>query len=155
MLTLALPAADGGLPTQEEVAALLVPVSETKSARARAAALAYVETTPGATIEDEYLFQMLCEALRDAEDPRKAFVEIKQLDTFRDTVLRKQLEYLDREYTTLLAKEYPELLSVLDLRAIRDQAESTFLPPPDAQSNSRGQVSSTGSASTASTTSTT
>lgn len=130
MLTLALPAADNGLPTQEEVAALLVPVSETRAARARAAALQYVEATPGTTIEDEFLFQVLCEALRDAEDPRKAFVELKQLDTFRDTVLRKQLEYLDREYTTLLAKEYPELLSVLDLRAIRDDAEAAFSAPP-------------------------
>ncbi len=131
IVTLTIPVPDplGGLPSMDEVEALLVPVSVAKANSARAAAAEYVADTPGSSIESEGLFRLLLEALRDAVDPKVAFVELKLVNTFRDVILGKQLEYLDTEYTKLLALEYSELVSLLDLQTINSQAQAAFLPP--------------------------
>lgn len=128
-LTLALPAADGGAPTVEQIDVALLPVSEAKKARAVNAAKDYIadrsEFGDAPVYGDELVFRFLLEALRDPDDLRKAFVETKQIDTFRDAIIGEQQEYLTREYKALIKNEYPEtILEAAD--EIKQEAKSIF-----------------------------
>jgi len=128
-LTLALPASDGGAPTSVEADVALLPVSEAKKARSINAARDYCASRrdfgDAPAFADELVFRFLLEAMRDAEDLRKAFVEMKQVDTFREILIGEQQSYLVLEYKALIKNEYPE--TILEAaEEIKQEAKSVF-----------------------------
>jgi hypothetical protein len=131
--TLALPAADGGAPSSEQVTVALLPVSEARKARAVNSARDYCASRAAfgdaPAFGDELVFRFIVEAMRDPEDLRKAFVEIKLVDTFRDALVGELQTYFVSQYKLLISKEYPEtLLDSAD--EIKQEAKSVF---PDGQ----------------------
>jgi hypothetical protein len=127
--TLTLPASDGGAPSSEQVTVALLPVSESRKARAVNAARDYcaarAEFGDAPAFGDELVFRFLIEAMRDPEDLRKAFVEIKLIDTFRDAIVGELQTYFVGQYKQLISKEYPEtLLESAD--EIKQAAKSVF-----------------------------
>jgi len=137
VLTLAIPAPQGGPPLVEEARVLLLPVSEQRKARAFRAAEAYVaecnriaaeagQPSTAPSLEDERAHRFLCEAMRDAEDARKYFVEADKVDTFRDILVSEQTRLLLREYDELIQSEYAEVRSAAELAQMKAEAKQSF-----------------------------
>jgi len=128
-LTLAIPDPKTGLPRVETVSVLLLTVSETRKPLARTYAQAYIEsqrdlgTAPEP--QDEIYLQFLCLAMRDPEDPRKAFVNSDNIAIFRDSIVGEQITYLVNEYCTLLRSEYRELAAGM-IAELTSEAKSVF-----------------------------
>ena len=78
--------------------------------------------------KDELLFRFFLEAMRDPAELRKAFVESKNVDAFRESLIGEQLDYLTAEYRRLIESEYSEV--ILDANAIKSGAKDVF---PDSQ----------------------
>lgn len=136
-ITLALPGPQGGPPLMTDAEVLLLPVSEARKARAFRAADAFVAEQqkaadeagePGCapSVADERALRLLCEAMRDAEDPKKFFVEADKVDELRSALVFEQVQLLSREYGQLIATEYPEVISVAERDAIKAEATATF-----------------------------
>ena len=130
-LTLAIP--QPGAPLVEEAKVLLLPVSESRKARAFREAEAYVTAQeeaareagtvcPAPTAVDERAFRFLVEAMRDPEDARKYFVEAKNIDQFRDILIAEQKRYLIESYDELIKREYAELRA----DEVKEQAKQVF-----------------------------
>lgn len=130
-LTLAIPQA--GAPLVEEAKVLLLPVSETRKARAFREAEAYVTAQeeaareagtvcPAPTAVDERAFRFLVEAMRDPEDARKYFVEAKHIGDFRNILIAEQKRYLIESYDELIKREYAELRA----DEVKEQAKQVF-----------------------------
>lgn len=128
-LTLAIPDPKSGLPREETASVLLLPVSEARKPLARTYAQAYIEsqrdlgTAPDP--QDEVILQFLCLAMRDPEDPRKAFVDSDNIAVFRDAIVGEQVTYLVREYETMIRSEFPQLVAG-DVTALTSEAKSVF-----------------------------
>ena len=127
---LALPAKDGGAPTSEEASATLFPVSEARAARAIRAAETYCTSRQdfgdAPLLAREANLRFLCEALRDSDDARKAFVEADHVDTLRESLVYEQLVFLLAEYAALIQAEYPEIITREDVDGMKAEAKSIF-----------------------------
>lgn len=138
-LTIPVPNAQGGNPTVESALVLLLPVSEARKAAAFRAAEAYVaeceriaaETGQPSTApsrEDERALRFMCEAMHDAEDARKFFVDSDKVNDFRSIVVAEQMRLLLAEYDQLITDEYAEIRSKAELAQMKAQAHETFQP---------------------------
>lgn len=140
-LTLAIPSPKDGAPTVSAATVLLLPVSESRKAAAFRAAEAFIaecdriasasetgEPSKAPSREDERGLRFLCEAMRDAEDARKFFVEADKIDAFRDIVIAEQIRLLLGEYDQLISNEYAEVREKRELLEMREQAQATFQP---------------------------
>lgn len=138
-LTLAIPSPKDGAPTVSSATVLLLPVSESRKAAAFRAAEAFIaecdrvasetgEPSKAPSREDERGLRFLCEAMRDAEDARKFFVEADKIDAFRDIVIAEQVRLLLGEYDQLISNEYAEVREKRELLEMREQAQATFQP---------------------------
>ena len=138
-LTLAIPSPKDGAPTVSSATVLLLPVSESRKAAAFRAAEAFIaecdrvasetsESSKAPSREDERGLRFLCEAMRDAEDARKFFVEADKIDAFRDIVIAEQIRLLLGEYDQLISNEYAEVREKRELLEMREQAQATFQP---------------------------
>lgn len=135
-LTLAVPDPQGGAPLVEEADVLLLPVSEAKKTRALREAEAYCQkcredAAAGAPnveprLEDELKLRFVCEAMRDPEDARRAFVEAKNLDAFRGCVLPDQITLLMKQYEELIEREYVEIRVFNDAARLKAEAKQVF-----------------------------
>ena len=127
---LALPARDGGAPTAEEAQATLFPVSEARAARAIRSAEAYCQGRQdfgdAPLLAREANLRFLCEAMRDSDDARKAFVEADHVDDLRESLVYEQLVYLLGEYAALIQAEYPECVTSDDFKGMKAEAKSLF-----------------------------
>jgi len=128
-LTLAIPDPKSGLPREETVSVLLLPVSEARKPLATTYAQAYIDsqrdlgTAPA--YQDEVILQFLCLAMRDPEDPRKAFVDSDNIEVFRDAIVGEQVTYLVREYETMIRSEFPQLVAGV-ITELTSEAKSVF-----------------------------
>lgn len=136
-LSLAIPSPKEGRPTVESATVLLLPVSESRKAAAFRAAEAYIaecdriaeenkEPSIAPSREDERALRFLCEAMRDAEDARKFFVEGDKVNDFRSVVVAEQVRLLLDEYDQLITNEYAEVRDKRELLAMKEQAAATF-----------------------------
>lgn len=132
-LTLAIPDPKSGLPREETVSVLLLPVSEARKPLASTYAQAYIDsqrdlgTAPA--YQDEIFLQFLCLAMRDPEDPRKAFVDSDNIAVFRESIVGEQILYLVREYATMIRSEFPQLVAG-DVTELTSEAKSVFTSGP-------------------------
>lgn len=135
-LTLPIPDPKGGRPlvADEPVEVLLLPVPESRKARAFRAAEAHVAAQQQAAVEagepgsapsiaDEKALRFFCEAMRDPEDARRYFVAAEQIDTFRDILIAEQIRLLLAEYDALIRDEYPESPQAQDFAAMKADAK--------------------------------
>lgn len=129
-LTLALPDKQGGPPIVDSYEVALLPVSIPKQSRAIRAAEQYIKDRQELKLgdapqpKDELLFRFFLEAMRDPAELRKAFVESKNVDAFRESLIGEQLDYLTAEYRRLIESEYSEV--ILDANAIKSGAKEVF-----------------------------
>ena len=128
-LTLAIPDPRSGLPREETASVLLLPVSEARKPLATTYAQASIDsqrdlgTAPA--YQDEVILQFLCLAMRDPEDPRKAFVDSDNIAVFRDAIVGEQVTYLVREYETMIRSEFPQLVAGV-IAELTSEAKSVF-----------------------------
>lgn len=128
-LTLAIPDPKSGLPREESTSVLLLPVGEARKAIAISHAQAYLvsqqDLGTAPALADELTLQFLCAAMRNPDDARQAFVDSDNIAIFREAVVGEQLEYLTREYKTMIRSEFPELVAS-DVAALKAEAKETF-----------------------------
>jgi hypothetical protein len=135
-ITLAIPDKQKGAPIPQDVAVLLLPVSETRKAKAFREAEAYVDAINQAaqkeqipstapSLQDERTLRYLCESMRDPEDARKFFVGGNEIDKFRDCLISEQVNFLTNAYNEMIKSEYAELRAP-DTDAMRQKAAETF-----------------------------
>lgn len=138
-LTLAVPDTKGGLPRMEDVRLALIPVSEKAKAAAFRAAEAYIAerneiaTANGTgsdapSLTDERALRLIAAALRDPDDLRKPFVD--DINLFRETLIAEQVRLLLAEYDNLIASEYPEIASRMDVSRLKAEAKANFTDGP-------------------------
>jgi len=131
-LTLALPDPQRGAPTPTEADIALLPLSLAAEGKARRAAEAHVDSRrefgDAPDLPVEYLYQFVIAAMRDPEDLRRAFVDAKSIDTFRDCLVGEQLDVLIKEYRELIRSEYTEV--VANAAEIKDEAKGLFPKAP-------------------------
>ena len=138
-LTLAIPSPKDGAPTVSAATVLLLPVSESRKAAAFRAAEAFIaecdrvasetgEPSKAPSREDERGLRFLCEAMRDAEDARKFFVEADKIDAFRDIVIAEQIRLLLGEYDQLISNEYAEVREKRELWRCANRHRRLFSP---------------------------
>lgn len=138
-LTLAVPDTKGGLPHMEDVRVAMIPVGEKAKAAAFRAAEAYIaERNEIATANgtgsdapsptDERALRLIAAALRDPDDLRKPFVD--DINLFRETLIAEQVRLLLGAYDDLIASEYPELASRMDVSRLKAEAKANFTDGP-------------------------
>lgn len=128
VLTLLLPAVQGGPPQVEQTKVALLPVSHDAEAKANRSAIDFIADHAGSgdapLLEKEMKLRFVVEAMRDPDDLRKYFVEADRVADFRNCLIGEQLDYLLREYRALIESEYAELMaSAGDIKA---EAKSLF-----------------------------
>ena len=102
-LTLLIPVKDGGAPSVQEQQVALLPVSHAAEARANRAAIDY-------------------ESMRDPDDLATFFVEHDHVETFRESIVGEQLDFLLGQYAALLQEEFLELQA----KPLKEEARSVF-----------------------------
>lgn len=108
--------ADGNR-NQHQVAAVMLPVTEEDRLAAHAEARAFCEEqkSPHAyQVETDLRF--LQKALRDPENLKVQFVMANEVHLLRRGLVMEQLQFLSREYDSLLKDQYPECFTVEDFK---------------------------------------
>lgn len=123
----------------EDVRVALIPVAEKAKAAAFRAAEAYIaERNEIATANgtgsdapsptDERALRLIAAALRDPDDLRKPFVD--DINLFRETLIAEQVRLLLGAYDDLIASEYPEIASRMDVKPLKAEAKANFTDGP-------------------------
>lgn len=121
---------DRGAQTTVEVRAVLafVDAYETTEARREAKRASALATKDGAAppldFEDEVFYHLLLRALRDPDDPRRAFVAgINPLAQLKKAVTPNVAGALVRAYNAFVEREFPTTVSDREREALRAEAE--------------------------------
>lgn len=120
----------GGVPHTREVSAFMLPVSEPEELAARRAAQAQPAVAPGGEPVApqlpeglEYVVQFLSRSLRDPGNPAEHLCsDPRDLQALRDGLVGPQYTALLRAYRSMMADEYPEVVTEDDVEDMTKQA---------------------------------
>ena len=125
-LTLALPDKQGGPPIVDSYEVALLPVSIPKQSRAIRAAEQYIKDRQELGLgdapqpKDELLFRFFLEAMRDPAELRKAFVESKNVDAFRESLIGEK-----QKLVALSVEKSEEIKRLYDtIKRMKDAADA-------------------------------
>ncbi len=85
----------------------------------------YPDGIPSTRLEEEEQIQMLSEALRDADDPRKAFSGATQLRSVLTTHERTEIW---ARYESFMAREFPASVTAEEFQKLVEDASKKSLP---------------------------
>lgn len=80
------------------------------------------QSVPADAAREEYLRYFLMSALRDKDDPARAFCPEGEYSRFRAALIREQVLWLHSAYDQFVSDEYPELLTEEQQKDLSKQA---------------------------------
>ncbi len=119
----------GGERRKIPVNAILVCITEKVRQKCLREALAhlrkeYPQGIPPARLEEEERYQILAEALRDADDPRKAFSSVVQL---RNALVSSETAEVWAAFTVFMDREFPPSISSEEFAQLVEDAKKKSL----------------------------